>query len=145
MKIKHRDWVSCVDNIRRLRRAEKLTQKEFAKQIKVSTGTIGQIETYFGTSIDVLGRIADYFNITIGELFKTQNRGCEMKLWKCTCRKSEFTDKGQILIGNIYSKCDFYFKGASFHLSKEQDWEVDGTITLTIEDFEKCVVSFYEI
>ena len=145
MKIKHRDWVSCVDNIRRLRRAENLTQKEFARQINLSKGTVGEIETYSGTTINVLCRIADYFNITISELFKTQNRGCGMKLWKCTCRKSEFTDKGQILIGNIYSKGDCYFKGASFHLSKAQEWEIDGTITLTREDFEKCVVSFYEI
>ena len=68
-----------------------------------------------------------------------------MKLWKCICRKSEFTDKGQVLIGNIYSSGEVYFKGASFHLSKEQEWEVDGTITLTREDFEKCVQKFSEI
>ena len=72
-------------------------------------------------------------------------RGQEMKLWKCICRKSEFTDKGQILIGNIYSKGEYYFKGASFHATKEGEWEVDGTITLTREDFEKCVQKFSEI
>ncbi len=72
-------------------------------------------------------------------------RGQKMKLWKCICRKSEFTDKGQILIGNIYSKGEYYFKGASFHATKEGEWEVDGTITLTREDFEKCVQKFSEI
>jgi len=69
----------------------------------------------------------------------------KMKLWKCICRKSDFTDKGQVLIGNIYSSGDVYFKGASFHLSKEQEWEIDGTITLTREDFELCVQKFSEI
>ena len=68
-----------------------------------------------------------------------------MKLWKCICRKSEFTDKGQVLIGNIYSSGEVYFKGASFHATKEGEWEVDGTITLTREDFEKCVQKFSEI
>ena len=68
-----------------------------------------------------------------------------MKLWKCICRKSGFTDKGQILIGNIYSKGEYYFKGASFHATKEGEWEVDGTMTLTREDFEKCVQKFSEI
>ncbi len=68
-----------------------------------------------------------------------------MKLWKCICKKSKLTDKGQVLIGNIYSSGQVYFKGASFHLSKEQEWEVDGTITLTRADFELCVQTFYEI
>lgn len=72
-------------------------------------------------------------------------RGQKMKLWKCICRKSEFTDKGQVLIGNIYSSGEVYFKGASFHATKEGEWEVDGTITLTREDFEKCVQKFSEI
>lgn len=147
MKIKHREWVGCVDNIRQLRRYNGIPQTELAKKINVSRATIGGIETYNGTSVEVLCKIADFFNVSISELFRqTQNKGGEkMKLWKCICRKSEFTDKGQILIGNIYSKGEYYFKGASFHATKEGEWEVDGTITLTREDFEKCVQKFSEI
>jgi DNA-binding XRE family transcriptional regulator len=147
MKIKYREWVGCVDNIRQLRRFNGIPQAELARQIKVSKGTIGSIETYNGTSVEVLCKIADFFNVSISELFRQpQNKGGEkMKLWKCICRKSDFTDKGQVLIGNIYSSGEVYFKGASFHLSKEQEWEIDGTITLTREDFELCVQKFSEI
>jgi transcriptional regulator with XRE-family HTH domain len=147
MKIKHREWVGCVDNIRQLRRFNGIPQVELARQIKVSKGTIGGIESYNGTSVEVLCKIADFFNVSISELFRQpQNKGGEkMKLWKCICRKSDFTDKGQVLIGNIYSSGEVYFKGASFHLSKEQEWEIDGTITLTREDFELCVQMFSEI
>lgn len=147
MKIKYREWVGCVDNIRQLRRFNGIPQAELARQIKVSKGTIGSIETYNGTSVEVLCKIADFFNVSISELFKQpQNKGEEkMKLWKCICRKSDFTDKGQVLIGNIYSSGEVYFKGASFYLSKEQEWEIDGTITLTREDFELCVQKFSEI
>lgn len=147
MKIKYREWVGCVDNIRQLRRFNGIPQAELARQIKVSKGTIGSIETYNGTSVEVLCKIADFFNVSISELFRQpQNKGEEkMKLWKCICRKSDFTDKGQVLIGNIYSSGEVYFKGASFHLSKEQEWEIDGTTTLTREDFELCVQKFSEI
>jgi DNA-binding XRE family transcriptional regulator len=147
MKIKYREWVGCVDNIRQLRRFNGIPQAELARQIKVSKGTIGSIETYNGTSVEVLCKIADFFNVSISELFRQpQNKGEEkMKLWKCICRKSDFTDKGQVLIGNIYSSGEVYFKGASFHLSKEQEWEIDGTISLTREDFELCVQKFSEI
>jgi len=147
MKIKHREWVCCVDNIRQLRRHNGIPQTELARQIKVSRGTIGGIETYNGTSVEVLCKISDFFNVSISELFRQpQNKGEEkMKLWKCICRKSDFTDKGQVLIGNIYSSGEVYFKGASFHLSKEQEWEIDGTISLTREDFELCVQKFSEI
>ena len=127
MKIKHREWVGCVDNIRQLRRYNGIPQTELARRINVSRATIGGIETYNGTSVEVLCKIADFFNVPISELFRqTQN-------------------KGQVLIGNIYSSGEVYFKGASFHLSKEQEWEIDGTITLTREDFELCVQKFDEI
>jgi DNA-binding XRE family transcriptional regulator len=147
MIIKYREWVGCVGNIRQLSRFNGIPQAELARQIKVSKGTIGSIETYNGTSVEVLCKIADFFNVSISELFRQpQNKGEEkMKLWKCICRKSDFTDKGQVLIGNIYSSGEVYFKGASFHLSKEQEWEIDGTITLTREDFELCVQKFQEI
>lgn len=68
-----------------------------------------------------------------------------MKMWKCLCRKSEFTIKGQVLVGNIYSEGDCYFSGAILTLSKKGDWECEGTINLTKADFEKCVERFWEI
>jgi DNA-binding XRE family transcriptional regulator len=69
MKLKSNDWIICCDNIRRLRRERSLTQRELSRKLKVSTGTIGNIESNYTCSVRLLCSIANFFNIPVGDLF----------------------------------------------------------------------------
>ena len=72
MIIKHKDWNICIDNIRRLRRSKNYTQTELANALGVSRGTIGLLETYNGASIELLCKIADFFKVSMRDLFTEQ-------------------------------------------------------------------------
>ena len=68
----------------------------------------------------------------------------DKKLWKCTCRKTEMTEKGEILIGYFGAESEDYFKGVSFYWYKGK-WVSGDTVCFSREDFEKAVVKYWEI
>ena len=57
------------DNIRVLRKNKGLSQKELAEKINVSKASIGGIESFHPTSFDVLFRLADFFDVSVSDLF----------------------------------------------------------------------------
>lgn len=69
MIIKHKDWIICVDNIRRLRRSRNISQIKLANALGVVRATVGLLETYHGTSIELLCKIADFFSVSVKDLF----------------------------------------------------------------------------
>jgi len=68
----------------------------------------------------------------------------DKKLYKCVCRKSEMTEKDEILIGWIGAEGEDYFKGVSFYWYKGK-WTGGDSVYFSREDFEKAVVKFWEI
>lgn len=57
------------DNIRVLRKNKGLSQKELAEKIEVSKASIGGIESFHPTSFDVMFRLADFFDVSVSDLF----------------------------------------------------------------------------
>ncbi len=61
--------MSFSENLRRLRKEQKLCQQELSKKLDVSTKTISHWETgYTEPSITQLIFLADFFDVTIDEL-----------------------------------------------------------------------------
>lgn len=59
--------------IKELRRDRKITQKELAKAVGVSTSTVGMYEQGRRTPpLDVLIRLSDFFSLPIDELISRQ-------------------------------------------------------------------------
>lgn len=57
------------DRLKQLRNEKGITQVEFAKIFNISSGTIAMWETGRRTpDVDMLGRIADYFDVTVDYL-----------------------------------------------------------------------------
>ena len=58
------------NNVESLRKERGLNQEEFAKALKVSRQTISSIENgKYNPSLDLAFEIADYFGMTIEEIF----------------------------------------------------------------------------
>jgi hypothetical protein len=68
----------------------------------------------------------------------------EKKLFKAICRKSDLTEKDEILIGYFGAEGEYYFKGVNFFWWKGK-WISGDTSYFSREDFEKAVVKFWEI
>ena len=56
------------ERLKFLRKQKKITQEELAKQINVERSTVGKYETGTTPSMEILIRIANYFDITIDYL-----------------------------------------------------------------------------
>ena len=61
--------MKVADNLKALRNAKEIAQKELAEEMNVSLKTISHWETgYSEPSISQLIRLADYFDVTIDEI-----------------------------------------------------------------------------
>lgn len=65
---------TVMQNIRTMRKQRGLSQAEFAEKVDVSHSHVRQVEAgQSGYSIDMLERVADYFQMEISDLFKNPN------------------------------------------------------------------------
>lgn len=66
------------------------------------------------------------------------------KFFKCECKKTELTEKGQMILGFFPEEGETYFKGNCW-LWHKGHWTGGDEVMLTKEDFKNAVIKFYEI